>query len=244
MGHDTWRLVSSDLDPAMSAAVDEAMLIARGSGEVPDTLHLYRRTSPTISLGHFEKVEECVDLEAARRHGIAMVRRMSGGSAIYSDTEQLTYTVAVGRGSVPESPLETFRLLCSGVVEGLRFMGIEAKFKPVNDVLVRGRKISGSAQVRRRGAVVQHGTLLVRADHQRMLEVLRGGKRSREGMTSVAEELAEVPPVDEIRRAMVEGFSAALGITLVPGQLSRGELRRADDLLRTTYANPQHIHMY
>ncbi|MBI0583086.1 MAG: lipoate--protein ligase family protein [Methanomassiliicoccus sp.] len=228
----------------MSAAVDEAMLLARSEGEVPDTLHLYRRTAPTISLGHFEKVEGCVDIEAVERHGVTLVRRLSGGSAIYTDPEQIIYTVAVGRRSVPESPQETFRLLCGGVVEALRIMGIEAEFKPVNDVLVRGRKISGSAQVRRYGAVVQHGTLLVCTDYRRMFEVLRAGKRSPGDMTSLAEELSWVPPIDEIWRAMADGFSTALGVRFARGQLSETERRRAEELVLTRYGSEEHTRLY
>ncbi|MDW5564085.1 MAG: biotin/lipoate A/B protein ligase family protein [Methanomassiliicoccus sp.] len=234
----------SDLDPAMSAAIDEAMLMARSSGEVPDTLHLYRRSAPTVSLGHFEKVRECVDIQAAQRHGVALVRRLSGGSAIYTDSEQLIYTVAVDRRSVPESPLETFRLLCGGVIEALGAMGLKAEFKPVNDVQVRGRKISGSAQVRRHGAVVQHGTLLVRTDYRRMFEVLRWNKRSPGEMTSLAEELSEVPGMDELRGMMAEGFSAALGVRFVRGPLAEGERHLAEELARTRYGSAQHTFLH
>jgi lipoate-protein ligase A len=98
----SWRLVDSDLlEPARSAGVDEAILLARNEGSVPDTLHIYRRTMPTVSLGHFERIGESVDIEAAERMGVSIVRRMSGGSAIYTDPDQLIYTVAVGKGSMP-----------------------------------------------------------------------------------------------------------------------------------------------
>jgi lipoate-protein ligase A len=80
-----WRLVDSDLaSPAFTAACDEAMMLARHQRITPNTLHLYRRALPTISMGYFEKVEEVVDLETARRRGMTLVRRVSG-SAIYTD---------------------------------------------------------------------------------------------------------------------------------------------------------------
>lgn len=240
----SWRLVDSDLiAPAMASAVDEALLLARAEGAVPDTLHLYRRSRPSISLGHFERIEECIDLEAARRSGVALVRRMSGGSAIYTDPDQIVYAVVVGQGSVPESPQETFRLLCQGVISGLRKLGVEAVFKPINDVLVRGRKISGSAQVRRHGVVLQHGTLIVRADYDRMLSVLRS-KRTREEMTSLAEELAELPSMDDIKAALAAGFASALGVEMVPGTLTAEERRRAEGLARTIYDDPSHTRLY
>ncbi len=239
-----WRLVDSDLiAPAMASAVDEAILLSRAEGAVPDTLHLYRRSCPTISLGHFERMAECVDLEAARRSGVALVRRMSGGSAIYTDPDQIVYAVVVGQGSVPESPQETFRLLCQGVIAGLRGLGVEAEFKPINDVLVRGRKISGSAQVRRHGVVLQHGTLIVRADHDRMLSVLRS-KRTRDEMTSLAEEVAELPSMYDIKAALVAGFASVLGVEMVPGALTEAERRRAETLARATYDDPAHTRLY
>ena len=240
-----WRLVDSGvIAPARSAAVDEAILIARGGGAVPNTLHLYQRSRPTVSLGHFEKVADRVDLTAAERYGVALVRRMSGGSAIYSGPDQLTYAVAVGQGDVPESPQETFSLLCRGVICALDHLGLEASFKPVNDVLVRGRKISGSAQVRRHGAVLQHGTLLVRNDYERMFAVLRASKRTAEQMTSLAEELADVPPMDVIKRAVVDGFSGALNAGIVEGELSGSERKSADELVRTRYGSPDHTFLY
>lgn len=240
----TWRLVDSDLiAPGMASAVDEAMLLARAEGAIPDTLHFYRRNSPTISLGYFERIAECVDVEAARRSGVALVRRMSGGSSIYTDPDQIVYAVVVDQISVPESPQETFRLLCQGVIAGLRELGIEAQFKPVNDVLVRGRKISGSAQIRRHGAVLQHGTLIVRADHDRMLTVLRS-KRTRDEMTSLAEEMAELPSMGEVKASLAAGFASVLGVNMVTGALSEAERRRAESLARATYDDPAHTHLY
>jgi lipoate-protein ligase A len=240
----TWRLVDSDMiAPEMASAVDEAMLLSRSGGVVPDTLHLYRRNAPSISMGHFEKVAECVDLDAAERHGVALVRRMSGGSAIYTDPGHIIYTVVLGQGSVPESPQETFCILCQGVIAALGEIGIEAEFKPVNDVLVRGRKISGSAQIRRQGAVLQHGTLMVRTDYERMFSVLRG-KRPRDGMTSLAEEMTEVPSMCAVKVAMTKGFSSALNVEIDEGELSDEERITADRLVRATYGRREHTFLY
>ncbi len=241
----SWRLVDSDLlEPARSAAIDEAILLARNEGSVPDTFHLYRRTGPTISLGHFERIRESVDVEAAERLGVSIVRRMSGGSAIYTDPDQLIYTVAVGKGSMPESPQDTFRVLCQGVIEALDVLGIRAEFKPVNDVLVGGRKISGSAQVRRREVVLQHGTLLVRTDYERMFSVLRSSKRPRDGLTSLTEMLGEAPPMATVKDAMVRGFSKALGVEFETGALTEREKEATERLTRTIYERPDHTFLY
>jgi lipoate-protein ligase A len=240
-----WRLVDSGvIDPARSAAIDEAILTARNDGTVPNTLHLYQRSAATVSLGHFERISDCVDLSAAERYGVHLVRRMSGGSAIYSGPDQLTYSVVVDRTEVLESPQETFRRFCQGIINALGMLGLEAEFKPINDVLVGGRKISGSAQIRRHNVVLQHGTLLVQTDYQRMFAVLKSTKRDRGDMTSLAEELGKVPPTDVLKKALVDGFISALGIEIESGKLTREEENQADELVRTIYGSSEHTFLY
>ncbi|NLT37329.1 MAG: lipoate--protein ligase family protein [Methanomassiliicoccus sp.] len=235
------RLVDTDLvSPERSAAIDEAILQARGEGSVPDTLHLYRRSGPTVSLGYFERSDECLDMEAMERLGVRAVRRASGGSAIYTDPGQLIYSVIMDRRSVPEDPQETFRMLCRGLVLGLEELGVSAEYKPVNDILVDGRKISGSAQMRRGGAVLQHGTLLVSVDYDRMFAVLRSNKRVRASMVSLSELIVPVPSMDAVKIAVVRGFSKALGCTMEKGYLTSNEVQSMDDLVATKYGREQH----
>jgi lipoate-protein ligase A len=129
------RLVDTDLaDPAYTAACDETMVTARRRRMVPDTIHLYRRNRPTISLGYFERVEETVDIDVARERGIQLVRRFSGGSAIYTDQDQIIYAVVMGRDRLPSDPNDIYRMICSGIILGLEELGLEASFKPINDV--------------------------------------------------------------------------------------------------------------
>jgi lipoate---protein ligase len=240
-----WRLVDSGLlAPAMSAAVDEAMLEARILGEVPNTLHLYRRDRPAVSLGHFSRVGESVDLEEAERLGVAVVRRMSGGNAVFTDPGQFIYTVIIDGQEVQEDPQDTFRVLCQGIVVALGELGVEAEFKPVNDVLVGGRKISGSAQIRRGGMVAQHGTLMVRNDYERMFAVLLNSKRDRNTMTSLAEEMTPVPTMAATGSALIRGFSEVLGVDLVPDALTDTELHMAKHLAGTVYGDPRHVHLH
>ncbi|HUL39755.1 MAG TPA: biotin/lipoate A/B protein ligase family protein [Methanomassiliicoccales archaeon] len=233
-----WRLIDSDLiSPQRSAACDEAMLLARQRRLVPNTLHLYRRERPTVSLGYFEDAEEALDMGAMRRHGVELVRRVSGGSAIYTDPGQVIYAVVLDDEMVPESPNETFPLICGGVIKALGILGLKAEFKPVNDVLVGRRKISGSAQVRRAGVVLQHGTLMVDTDFDAMFDVLRMRKagRSKDAVTSLARELGEAPSMERVKHALVEGFSSAFDVIIEKGVLTRFEERRIEELVRDKY---------
>lgn len=248
MSHPTfgepWRLVDSDLVTAeRSAAIDEAILLAREEGIVPDTLHLYRRDGPTVSLGHFEKAGSCLDMEEIKKLGVRVVRRFSGGSAIYTDPDQLIYTIIVDHRSVPESPQETFRILCGGIIAGLEELGVEAEFKPINDVLVAGRKISGSAQIRKGGVVLQHGTLLVRLDRERMFAVLRSSKRDRSSMTSLAEVLPVPPSMERAKEALVRGFSRTLGCAMERGELTVREQEQVERLVATKYGRSEHTYL-
>jgi lipoate---protein ligase len=241
-----WRLIDSDLrDPAYTAAADEAMLLARHENIVPDTIHLYRRDRPTVSLGYFERVEEAVDLAVAQSRGVQLVRRVSGGSAIFTDPGQIIYCVIVDRGAVPESPNETFALVCSGLVNALARLGLKAEFKPVNDVLVNKRKISGSAQTRKLDVVLQHGTLMVDTDFDLMFEVLRTKKkeRSKDSVTSLSRELGSAPPLTEVKEAMVEGFASVFGAEVVKGVLTHYEERKIEELVAEKYAQPKYTLM-
>ncbi len=216
---------SGTVDPARSVATDEAILMARHQRIVPNTLHFYVRDRPTVSLGYFEKEEEAIDVAAAQARNVAVVRRASGGSAIYTDPGQLIYALVIDDEIAPESLEEMFRQTCGGIVKALDVLGVKAEFKLVNDVLVNGRKISGSAQLRRWDVVLQHGTLMIETDVDLMFEVLRSRKRGRnkDSVTTLAKELGEVPTMDRVKHAMVEGISGAFGMTPMNGVLSHYE---------------------
>jgi lipoate-protein ligase A len=239
-----WRLVDSDLSaPQRSAACDEAMMLARQHRLVPNTLHLYRRERPTVSLGYFENVEECLNMDAVKRHGVDLVRRVSGGSAIYTDPGQIIYAVIVDSEMVPESPNETFALICGGIVKALDILGLKAEFKPVNDVLVNKRKISGSAQMRKGGVVLQHGTLMVDTDFETMFDVLKMRKigRSKDTVTSLAKELNEVPSMEKVKSALIEGFSHTFDVIIDKGVLTRFEERKIEELVKGKYGLEDYI---
>jgi lipoate-protein ligase A len=231
------RVVETDLaHPAYTIACDEALLLARAQGLAPDTLHLYRRSRPTVSLGYFQRAEGCVDLRLADEMGISVVRRLSGGSAIYTDPGQMIYCIVLSEDLVPEAPLESYPMICEGVVKALSSFGLLAEWKPLNDVLVNGRKISGSAQARKRGVVVQHGTVLVDTDLELMLRLLlpQKGKRwrARSELTTLRDELGKAPSMRSVRSALIEGFSKELGRKMVRGTFTSEEHELIRDRMR------------
>jgi len=231
-----WRLVDSGLvDGPTSQALDEAIRLARLAERAPNTLHLYRRTPPTVSLGRYQGLENRVDLAYCRAHGIDVIRRTSGGGAIYTDAHCLEYAVIVDQAYpvIPTSLNESFQVICMGIVHALQTLGLAATYKPINDVLVRGRKISGSAQ-RRRRVLLQHGTLLVDADFDAMSQALRGGEGGAaaltERLTTVRREAGRGIPVDVVSDALKRGFEKVLQMQLVQGTLTPWEARHVSEL--------------
>ncbi len=206
------RLIDSGIcSPRESVLRDTVLLDARAAAEAPDTLHLYRRDRPTVSLGRFSRPEDCLRMEALEKMGAEVVRRPSGGSCIYTDSGQMIYSLTVSADRLPPKREDIFPLICGGLVEALRLLGIEAVHKPINDVLVDGEKISGSAQARRRGVLIQQGTLIVDLDLEAMDSILIPLKeRSYRGMTSLREQGVDIS-WEELAETLRRGFSQALG---------------------------------
>ena len=170
------------------------------------SLTIYSRDRPVVSLGRFNPVGEYVDLNFAERNGITVIRRMSGGSAIYSDRDQLVFTFVTERTAFRDKE-ESYRTICGYLVDTLGSLGIDAEYKPMNDVLVNGKKISGCAQYRDRDTLLHHGTLILRLNSDMMDGVLRPVKdRKYPGLTSAEEALGYVPGRKEILKAFREGF--------------------------------------
>ena len=174
--------------------------------EKKEALIIYSRNRPTVSLGRFNPVSEYVDEIFAEKNGITVIRRMSGGSAIYSDEDQLVFTFVTNRTSFKDKE-ESYRAICGYLVDTLGVLGIDAEYKPMNDVLVNGRKISGCAQYRNRDTLLHHGTLILRLNSTMMDGVLRPVKdRKYPGLTSVEDALGYVPERKKILKAFGEGF--------------------------------------
>ncbi|MGQ9722146.1 MAG: lipoate--protein ligase family protein [Candidatus Jordarchaeum sp.] len=243
-----WRFLDLEvIDPPTSGAVGEAILLARSKNMVTDTLFLYQRDPPACSIGYFQAVENVVDVEECKKLGIDISRRITGGGAIYSDKQNLTYNIVVSEDNkkIPRDILKSYEVLCRGVVEGLKMLKLDAIFKPVNDILIDGRKISGSSQTRRKKVVLHHGTLLVKTDIETMANVLKVSKEKmsdkvaksiEERVINLETALKEKPKIEMIKDILRKGFEKALDIELVPGKLTEYEKQLTNKLIREKYA--------
>jgi lipoate-protein ligase A len=242
-----WRLLPLNVDDAFTnMAIDEAVCRMNSQGKAPNTVHFYRWKPSAVSIGCFQSVGREVDLERAKLHGVDVVRRITGGGAVFHDHEgELTYSVVCREREVPNEIIASYRRICGGLVQGFERLGLRAEYEPVNDVLVNGKKISGSAQTRRWGSVLQHGTVLIDPDVRLMFELLKVSPEKisdkfiasvYERVTSLKRELGKKPSFDEVAAAMRNGFERALGIKLIEGELTAEETHLAAEI-KSKYAS-------
>ena len=253
-----WRLlVTEPLDGAGNMALDEALLQARIQEIGPPTLRFFSWDPPTISLGYGQRLDAAINVEACRKLGVGLVRRPTGGSAIYHDTlkREVTYSVVARAGDFDGSGdlLETYRWIGAGLTAGLRRLGIPAEMVPVKpsdpstmpafcfartgsyEVEVTGKKLVGSAQRRQGGAFLQHGSVLLGADVERLRLLFPREGDPLAGMTTLEETLGRRPPFNDVVEALAAGLSEAHGLDVTPGGLTRDEEALMDRLVREKY---------
>lgn len=173
-----WRILPlTQNSAAINMAIDEAVSEAVASGASPSTIRFYTWNPSAVSIGYFQSLHQEVDLEVAKKDGIDIVRRRTGGGAVYHDAKgEITYSVIAPDTLFPNDIIKSYHEICGWIIRSLALLGIEASFHPINDILVGGRKISGNAQTRRGGVLLQHGTILYDLDLDTMFSVLRVGK--------------------------------------------------------------------
>jgi len=252
----TWRLLKLETNNAfMNMAIDEAILRARIAGKVPDTLRFFRWKPSAVSIGRFQKVQKEVLVENCKKHGIDIVRRISGGGAVYHDYDgEITYGVTVATENLgTRDVFAAYNMVCNGLIEAIKVLGIDADFNPGDpkncpNITVNRRKISGSAQSHKIGVLLQHGTLLVDVDLKKMftflnvpwaktcMEVVNVAEKK---ITSVRHELSSKVSMKEAYDALVKGFEKALNISLRESELTTYEQKLAEKLYRGKYSTDE-----
>lgn len=242
----SWRLirVGENNDAFTSMSIDEAIMHHVKNGKSSPTFRIYGWSPPAVSIGYFLKMEEEVDLEMCSKFGVDHIRRLTSGGAVLHDME-VAYTLTTREDDplIPKNILESYELLCGGIVQGLAELGIDATYKPVNDVLVNGKKISGNAQSRREHVILQHGTLLMDVDAEKMFSILKVPSEKAQNIekrvTSLKHVLGREVESKEVMDAVVRGFKKALGIEFEEGMPSESELELAESIKKERFANPE-----
>lgn len=263
---DIWRLLTtSPAHGAWNMAVDEAILESVGRGDSPPTLRLYAWEPACLSLGYAQPLTD-VDMPRLQAHGWEIVRRPTGGRAILH-TDELTYSVIapLDEPRVAGGVLESYSRLAAALLEALRLLNLPAEINdeeavksktpnPVcfevpstSEITVRGKKLVGSAQARRKEGILQHGSLPLTGDLTRILQVLvypdeetrmRAANRLLARATTVETALKRTVSWDDVAQAFINAFVSVLALTLQPDDLSPVEKTRGEQLAAKKYAFP------
>jgi lipoyl(octanoyl) transferase len=259
MSGTTWRLIlDSPRDGFANMALDETMLeICRrreGARFRYPVLRIYGWNVPTLSLGRFQDASRSVDHGFCRDRGIPVVRRPTGGSAVLHDRE-VTYCL-VGPPDEPPfvgSLLDSYRRIAAGIAEGLSLLGLAADpcrpqsacpgpapaqcFSRVSsyEITFGGRKVVGSAQVRRRGAALQHGSILLDANDRLFEEATGGSRWDPRGWSTLRELIGRRPEFEEVAVALARGLGSEFGAAWALGEVSAAEERLAEQLRGRKY---------
>lgn len=193
----------------LSMGIDEALLILRGENKIEDTFRFYSFNPSCVSIGYFQKIDIAIDLDYCNKNNIDYVRRITGGGNVFHDgLGEITYSVVISEKMVPEDILESFNFLYRGIISGLNELNIFPEFKPLNDLTLNSKKISGSAQTRRNGIILQHGTIMYNTDIELMEKVLKISDKKielRKRVTTLSNEGFKFNK-DLILGSLIEGF--------------------------------------
>ncbi|MFM9499652.1 biotin/lipoate A/B protein ligase family protein [Streptomyces galilaeus] len=248
-----WQLIHErPQSPALHMALDEVLTAEVAAGRRPPTLRVWEWGAPAVVIGSFQSLSNEVDSRAAQRHGMTVVRRISGGGAMFVEPgNTITYSLSVPASLVSGlSFADSYAYLDDWVLGALDDMGIKAWYQPLNDISTDVGKIAGAAQKRMvgpdggEGAVLHHVTMSYDIDADKMLEVLRIGreKLSGKGTGSAAKRVDPLRrqtglPREVVIDRMIESFRAHYGLT--PGHITRQESERADGLAASKFTSSE-----
>lgn len=266
----TWRWIRSGAcSPALNMAIDEAMLLSHAEGKTPPTIRFYGWNPPTLSIGFFQKAAKEVELAKLAEAGVGFVRRPTGGRAVLHDRE-LTYSIVVSEAypGIPSSVTEAYRVLSEGLLRGFRRLGLDARMEdapaPADpgsaacfdslswyELTIEGRKVAGSAQMRQKGVLLQHGSILLEADTDKLFSLLafdsverrermkRAFAKKAAAINALLREAYGRPPIGlaEAEHSFRAGFAEGLGIRLEEGELTEEERETSERLAREKYAS-------
>lgn len=243
-----WHLVRGPaLAPLQQMAVDQVLSEEVGDGRRGATLRIWEWSSPAVVIGSFQSVTNEVDAVNAQKYGFEVVRRISGGGAMFIEpASAITYSLYAPIELVQGmSFADSYAFLDDWVIQGLRGLGIDASYQPLNDITSPLGKIGGAAQKRLgSGAVLHHVTMAYDMDGARMMEVLRIGreKLSDKGIASAAKRVDPLKsqtglPRDEVIERLIAAFRGQYGLT--ESALTDAEIARANELVETKFSTPE-----
>src|SRR5437773_12380790 len=219
----------------MNMSLEEAIPRTVGEGTAPNTVRFWHNSN-TIVLGCFQSADLEVNYDACKETGTQVVRRFTGGGAVYHDAGNLNYAISLKKGHplVPDNDLQlVFQRLSEGTVDGLRSLGVPAAVQPINDIQVDWKKVSGAAGSLRWGTIFHHGCILVASDLAILGRVLnvppvklaaRHVASVQKRVTTVRDELQKDVTTRDVRDGIVGGSESSYSVRLEEGRVTKSEL--------------------
>ncbi|MBX9972998.1 biotin/lipoate A/B protein ligase family protein [Cytobacillus firmus] len=269
MTKEVWRFIDSgEGSPSFNMALDEALLDWNSEGKMPPVIRFYGWNPATLSIGYFQKVEKEIDMEAVKQHGLGFVRRPTGGRGVLHEHE-LTYSVIVPEAhpEMPNTVTEAYRVISEGILKGFHGLGMEAYFAVPKtakerdslknprsavcfdapswyELVVEGRKVAGSAQTRQKGVILQHGSILLDLDEDKLFSLFKyPNDRVKERMqkafknkaVAINELTTEKITLDQAKTAFKKGFEEGMNIELEPYKLTDEEMAYVQKIAKERY---------
>ncbi len=249
------------LDAALNMAIDEAILTHHLKGEVAPTLRVFRWSQPSISLGRFQNVEREIQQEICQQRGVTLVRRPTGGRAVYH-RDEFTYSIVISKKyGVPSGVVASYAYLAQGLLAALRLLGVEAEISDerVNkhpsaacfasstqaDLTSGGFKLVGSAQVWKENALLQQGSLPLDDHAAEFFDMLRypNAAARQEALSLYHKKMTPLHMLnptaswDDVAQAFHSGFSTFFQTTFEPSELTSSEWELAHQLVQEKYSH-------
>lgn len=241
-----WRIVDEGTySEPVQQALEEVLTGRLDRGEMDPTLRIWYRDSPAVPMGRFQAYADEVAVDYVEEHGIDVVRRITGGGAMYVEPGTvITYSMYLPRSAVPDDVEESYATLDRWVIDALNDLGLDVEHEPLNDISHPDGKIGGAAQLRTGDAVLHHTTMSYDLDTEEMLRVLRIGedKISDKAVKSAEKRVAVMRDyIDETREevivALIDAFQDTYGGTM--GSLTDDELSAARELADEKFATDE-----
>jgi lipoate-protein ligase A len=245
-----WQLIhEAPESPALHMALDEVLTAEVAAGRRPPTLRVWEWAAPAVVIGSFQSLRNEVDPAGAERHGITVVRRISGGGAMFIEPgNTITYSLSVPEALVKGLTFaDSYAYLDDWVLGALSDLGVTAWYQPLNDIATDAGKIAGAAQKRiagGQGAVLHHVTMAYDIDAEKMLDVLRIGreKLSDKGTRSAKKRVDPLRrqtglPREAVIERMISSFRGRYGLTT--GKVTDQEMTRARELAAAKFSTPE-----
>jgi lipoate-protein ligase A len=230
------------MEGRLNIAIGQAIVEAHQAQRVPDTLR-FLRFPPTVLVGRHQALGQEINLDYCRENRIGVARRITGGGAIFMEPGLLGWELAFHRSTLGVKSLpELTREICEAAADGISRLGVDARFRPRNDIEVNGRKISGTGGFFDGDTLFYQGTVLVDMNPQVMVSALRVPqvKLEKRNLDSAQQRVVtlrellgdETPGLEQIQAALTTAFAERFGLEMAQGELTDEERFEADRLFR------------